>query len=237
MTIFAPATPAQRELATMFVGRVAQLDAGALVRVVTAGCAVQLWAKAGFGVLATQTVAARIEPSPLTVYATDFVGALAVSTSRDVDPGRDVGDLWRVQLPPPDGWADAGRLDPEAIAATVRAGLVHARLAMERERENEIAAATKATVPPALLDSAMMTVPSADGRIPISMRMLFALSGMGLVDRSPDDSAAGPIRVRTTPTWLRLDADAGAVARRRMADLPLDEPRLGRRDGSATVIG
>lgn len=216
MTLFAPATPSEREVATMFVGRVAQLDQAALVRLVASGDHVQLWAKAGFGVLATQSVTARIEPSPLTVHAADFVGALAVSTAREVDAGRDVSEQWGARLPPADGWDDAGTLDAAAIAATVRDALDVARVAVEREREHELAAATKATVPPALLDSVMMTVPVVGGRVPISMRMLFALSGMGYVDEGADD----PIRVRITPTWVRLDAPLGSVARRRMATLP-----------------
>ena len=217
MTLFAPATPADRDVATMFVGRIAQLDPAGLVRLLADGPAVALWAKAGFGVLATRSVTVKLEPSPLTVYATDLVGALAVSRERVLDPGRDVGERWHAQLPPADEWADAGVLDPAGIADQVRVGLERARVAVEREREHELAAATKATVPPALLDSVLMSVPSAGELIPISMRMLFALSGMGFAD----GDAGAPVRVRTTATWLRLDAEAGSVARRRMANLPL----------------
>ncbi|MEO7125006.1 MAG: hypothetical protein ABI382_07665 [Nakamurella sp.] len=217
MTLFAPATASDRELATAFVGRVAQLDAAALVRLISRGKAVDLWARGGFGVVATRSVSGRVEPDPLTVYATNLVAALAVSRAVEVDAGSDAPDEWHTQLPPADGWTDVGLLAVTDIMREVRAAKLVAEQAVEIDRENELRAKTKATVPPVVLDQCLMTVETANGRIPISMRMLFALSGMSFVDQT----GGSDIRVRVTNTWLRLDSPEGAVARRRMADLPL----------------
>jgi hypothetical protein len=232
MTLFAPASAGDREHATAFVGRVAQLDPAALVRLAGRGDHVDLWARAGFGVVASTRVAGRIEPDPLTVYATNLVAALAVSRAAAVDAGADAGEQWHTQLPPSDGWSPIGELAIPDIVREVRAAKVVAERAVTVDRVGELRAKTKATVPPAVLDQTLMTVTVESAQVPISMRMLFALSGMGFagggIDGSGADSdaaigadAARGIRVSVTPTWLRLDAPQGSVARRRMADLPL----------------
>lgn len=221
MTLFAPASAGDRRLATDFVGRVAQLDPAGLVRL--AACAdaagVDLWARAGFGVVATTRVAGRVEPDPLTVYATNLVAALAVSRAEAVDAGTDAGDQWSMQLPPTDGWSPIGELTMADVEREVRAAKPVAERAVRIDRADELRAKTKATVPPVVLDQALMTVRTEQVRVPISMRMLFALSGMGFADAGAE--AGGAIHVWVTPTWLRLDAPLGSVARRRMADLPL----------------
>lgn len=224
MTIFIPASSADRQAATEFVGRVAQLDPAGLIRLVAAAPApkdasagaVDLWARGGFGVVATRRVAGRVEPSPLTVYATNLVAALAVTTSDAVDAGTDAAAEWRVQIPPVDGWSDAGELAVDEISRKVREARVVAEAAVTIDRAEELRAKTKATVPPAILDRPLMAVAAGEWNIPISMRMLFALSGMGLAEPTVGSS----VRVRVTATWLRLDTSIGSVARRRMADLP-----------------
>lgn len=217
MTSFAPAGAGDRDRATRFVGRVAQLDPAALVRLVARGADIDLWARGGFGVVATTTVAGRIEPDPSTVYATNLVAALAVSRSDEVDAGSDATDEWHAQLPPAADWTDIGALRVSDIDREVRAAKVVAEQAVEIERVNELRAKTKATVPPVVLDRALFTVPAGSIRVPISMRMLFALSAMGFADDLGAD-----VRVAVTATWLRLDSVGGSVARRRMADLPLN---------------
>jgi hypothetical protein len=219
MTLFAPASAADRRFATAFVGRVAQLDPAGLVRLVGRGGGVDLWARAGFGVVATTHVPGLIEPDPLTVYATNLVAALAVSRADAVDAGADADGQWHTQLPPVDGWSPIGSLASSDIGREVRAAKVVAEQAVQFDRADELRAKTKATVPPAVLDRPLMTVSTQAVRVPISMRMLFALSGMGFVDA--DQGEDGVIRVGVTSTWLRLDAPQGSVARRRMADLPL----------------
>lgn len=218
MTCFAPADPAARDRATDFVGRIAQLDPAALVRLTEApGAAVDLWAKAGFGVMACRRVPGRIDPDPLTVYATNLVAALAVSAAAVVDAGADAGDAWFGQLPPATGWMQIGAVPAVTIAEQVSIALPQAQGAVEIDRAHELRAKTKATVPPAILDRPLLTIAGGSVRVPLSMRMLFALSGMGFV--APDDPAE--VTVHVTATWLRLDTAAGSVARRRMADLPL----------------
>jgi hypothetical protein len=219
MTLFAPASVGDRRLATVFVGRVAQLDPAGLVRLATGGDGVDLWARAGFGVVATTRVAGHVEPDPLTVYATNLVAALAVSRADAVDAGTEAGDQWLAQLPPSGGWSPIGELATADVEREVRAAKPVAEQAVRIDRADELRAKTKATVPPAVLDRTLMTIRTADAQVPISMRMLFALSGMGFADASTE--ADGVIRVCVTPTWLRLDAPHGSVARRRMADLPL----------------
>lgn len=215
MTVFSPDAPADREAATCFVGRVAQLDPAGLVRLTGAEGGVDLWARAGFGVIATCRVAGRIEPDPLTVYATNLVAALAVSLAPAVDAGSDMPERWTTQLPPVAGWSELGELAGSDITAALNQALPVAQAAVEFERSGELRAKTKATVPPAVLDRALLSLPGPGGMVPISMRLVFALSGMGFAGESD------PVRVRTTATWLRLDTAQGCVARRRMADLPL----------------
>jgi hypothetical protein len=166
------------------------------------------------------------------VYATNLVAALAVSRAAAVDAGADAGEQWHTQLPPSDGWSPIGELAIPDIVREVRAAKAVAERAVTIDRVGELRAKTKATVPPAVLDQTLMTVTVESAQVPISMRMLFALSGMGFADGGIDGSgadsdaaigadAARGIRVSVTPTWLRLDAPQGSVARRRMADLPL----------------
>lgn len=214
--IFAPASAADRHAATEFVGRVAQLDPAAVVHLVGSATdsGVDLWAKGGFGVLATRRVAGHVQPDPLTVYATNLVAALAVSRDSAVDPGSGVAEGWRTQLPPAAGWIDAGHLTVAEIDEQVTAAKEVAERAVEIERVGELRAKTKATVPPVVLDQVLLSA----GRVPVSMRMLFALSGMGFADAS---ATRQTVAVRVTTTWLRLDTPQGSVARRRMADLPL----------------
>lgn len=221
VTEFAPASPADRAAATEFVGRVAQLDPAAVVRLVQragdpGGDVVDLWAKGGFGVLATRSVAGRIEPDPFTAYATNLVAALAVSRQSAVDAGAPAD--WFTQLPPVSGWSDAGEIPVAEIVAQVRQAKEVAERAVAIERVGELRAKTKATVPPVVLDQVLLSVAGGAGRVPISMRMLFAFSGMGFAVAESDLK----VRVRTTTTWLRLDSPVGSVARRRMADLPLN---------------
>lgn len=219
MTQFAPASAADRQVATDFAGRVAQLDPAGLIRLVGGAGHVAMWARAGFGVVATTRVAGRIDPDPLTVYATNLVAALAVSRAAAVDSGADADGQWHTQLPPVDGWTRVGAVAPADVEREVRAAKVVAEQAVQIDRAGEFRAKTKATVPPAVLDQTLMSVPADGVRIPISMRMLFALSGMGFADAAR--AVDGVIHVWVTPTWLRLDAPQGSVARRRMADLPL----------------
>lgn len=69
----------------------------------------------------------------------------------------------------------------------------------------------------ALLDTEVLTVAGNGMRVPINLRMLFALSGMGFAP----SGAGETVRISATDAWARIDARYGAVVRRRHALLPL----------------
>ena len=78
----------------------------------------------------------------------------------------------------------------------------------------------------------MLEVSTEDGalRAAITMRSLFALTGMGFIrdrdgravtETSPVDDidAAEPVRIRLSAAWIRIDARYGSVYQRRHRDL------------------
>jgi len=70
--------------------------------------------------------------------------------------------------------------------------------------------------PVSLLDQEVIRVSSADVSVGLPMRCVFALTAMGFLPSSPDAIGADEIvRVRTLPSWLRIDAKFGSVYRRR----------------------
>jgi hypothetical protein len=70
--------------------------------------------------------------------------------------------------------------------------------------------------PVSLLDQEVIQVSAADVQVGLPMRCVFALTAMGFLPQSPDAVDDDElIRVRITPTWLRLDARFGSVYRRR----------------------
>jgi len=213
---FTPQSADDRTDATAFAGRVARWNPTEPVRLMARDEQVTLWASTPFDVLATRTVRGRLDPGTTTVRAADLLGGLAVSTAAAVDTGHDVGDVWRHRLPPPDGWRAIDDLPASAVERAVRSG-TQAVARLERQNGHAAGRSRSATVPDEILDAAPITV-SDDGRdTAIPLRVLFALSGMGFAANAPDEV----VRVRTTGTWLRLDARYGAVVRRRIATLPL----------------
>ncbi len=63
----------------------------------------------------------------------------------------------------------------------------------------------------------MLTVSGAGMRVALTLRVVFALSGMGFAPADPDEM----VRISATDAWARVDARYGAVVRRRHALLPL----------------
>ncbi|HET8588087.1 MAG TPA: hypothetical protein VFM01_00530 [Nakamurella sp.] len=207
MARLVPATADDRSDAAAFAGRVARWDPARPVRLMADGDRVLLWADTPFDVLATRAVAGTLRPSDVTVRAADLLAGLAVSTAAEVDPGRGVDGAWRARLPPGSGWTDVQRVPAERIAELVREGADLARAA------GDGSGAASAD----LLDSPALQVAGGTMQVTVTMRVLFALSGMGFAPDAPREQ----VRVRATRTWLRLDARFGAVVRRRQPLLPL----------------
>ncbi len=195
----------RRDLAT-FVGRAVRLDPAAVVRLrARADGRLIAWVTTPFDVLATRSVPGGLEPADVTAPAAGLLTALAVERAETVDPG--VGGLWPGPVPPDDGWVPA-----DAVPAGELERLTEKGLALAREHAGPVG-------PPAsLLDQTVLTVsgPGVPGAVKVPLRCLFALSGMGFLEGDEEG-----VRVSATPSWLRLDARYGAVARRRITSLPL----------------
>jgi hypothetical protein len=132
-----------------------------------------------------------------------LLAALAVARGELVNPGPDAGARWRSALPPDTGWERVAEVSGEELG-----GLAEHGLRLSREVGNA----------DGLLDRPGITVgkPTGDaGSIPVPLRCLIALSGLGLLDE-PE-----PVLVTATPSWVRLEARAGAVVRRRQPLLSL----------------
>jgi hypothetical protein len=207
VAVFEPAERADREDAAAFTGRVARWDAQGPVRLRADGNSVRFWGTTPFDALVTRAVRGRITPADVTVHAGNLLSALAVATAERIDPGPHADAAWRSQLPPTSGWV---RVDE--VPATVLAALSDEGAAGARSRPGPAGAASTA-----LLDTEVLTVAGSGMRVPITLRMLFALSGMGFAPAVPDEV----VRVSATDAWARIDGRYGAVVRRRFALLPL----------------
>ncbi|MTD13469.1 hypothetical protein GIS00_05860 [Nakamurella sp. YIM 132087] len=207
MAAFTPATTADRDDAAAFAGRAARWDNQGPVRLRADGDLVRLWATTPFDTLATRAVTGTLEPRDVTVHAGNLLSALAVVRDGTVDPGPAVDAAWRAQLPPVAGWVAVDTIPAEVIGRLSDDGVA-------RARANPGPAGGAGT---ALLDSEVMTVQGNGMSVVITMRTLFALSGMGFAPPTRGEV----IRISATDAWVRLDARFGAVVRRRHAALPL----------------
>lgn len=199
--------PAERSDLAQFVGRVVRLDPSGVVRLRARDDAtVAVFASTGFDAIAARSVTGTLSPADTTVNAADLLTALAVLRSASVDPGFAVDAAWRSALPPEHGFTHV-----DDVPAQVLAELAEQGVALAREHGGTHG-------PPAsLLDSAVLTVQGGGHEVPVPLRCVFALSGMGFVGEGGTD----PVRVRATSGWLRLDARYGSVLRRRHAQIPL----------------
>ncbi|OBF01903.1 hypothetical protein [Mycobacterium sp. 852002-10029_SCH5224772] len=190
-----------------FVDRALRLDDAAIIRLRTRSDGLlAAWVATGFDVLASRVVPGEVRPGDLSVGADALArGLSAMDDSGHVDPGFAMDSAWRGALPP-----DSGFTHLEDIPARVVLGLAQsgARLAKEHSSSQG--------PPVSLLDQEVIEVSAADVRVGLPMRCVFALTAMGFLPQSPDAVDADElIRVRITPTWLRLDARFGSVYRRR----------------------
>lgn len=198
---------ADRDDATAFAGRVARWDQTGPVRLKSDGDRVRMWAGTPFDTLVMRAVRGSVTPADVTVHAGNLLAGLAVSTAREVDPGSRADAAWRAQLPPPAGWVRI-----EEVPAAVLAGI-----AEEGARAARTSAGPAGGASTALLDSEVLTVSGSGMRVALTLRMVFALSGMGFAPDVPGEV----VRVSATDAWARIDARYGTVVRRRHALLPL----------------
>ena len=165
----------------------------------------QMWAGTPFDALVTRSVSGVVDPADVTVHAANLLPGLTVARGDDIDTGPAVDQLWRTQLPPLTGWSLV-----DTVPATVVTELTDAGVRSARTTASPVGGTSAA-----LLDSPVLTVAGAGFNVPIPMRCLFALAGMGFATED------GDVRVYATDSWVRLDARFGAVVRRRHALLPL----------------
>jgi hypothetical protein len=202
-----PTDAAERDDAAAFTGRVARWDPMGLVRLRADGDRVRLWAGTPFDALVTRAVRATVTPSDVTVYAGNLLSALAVSAESDIDPGPSADAAWRSQLPPAAGWVVVDRVPAAVLATLAEEGATGAK-----ERPGPAGGASTA-----LLDTEVLTVSGSGMRVALTLRVVFALSGMGFAPADPHEM----VRISATDAWARIDARFGAVVRRRHALLPL----------------
>lgn len=200
-----------REDLGAFVARAVRMDGQSLVRLRNSPSRpgrpesrLQLWATTPFDTLVTRSVAGVVDPPDVTVHAANLLPGIAVARSADIDPGPVVDALWRTQLPPLAGWSLV-----DTVPAAVVGDLIGTGTESARENVSPVGGAASS-----LLDQQVLTVTGAGYTVAVPMRVLFALSGMGF-------AGAGDVRVFATDAWLRLDAEFGAVVRRRHSLLPL----------------
>ena len=196
----------RRDLAA-FLDRALRLDDAAIIRLRTRSEGLlTAWVATGFDVLASRVVAGHVRPGDLSVGADTLArGLSAMDDSGYVDPGFAMDSAWRGALPP-----NAGFTHLEDIPAGVVLDLAQrgARLAKEHSSSHG--------PPVSLLDQEVIRVSAAGVQVGLPMRCVFALTAMGFLPQSPDAVDVDElIRVRITPTWLRLDARFGSVYRRR----------------------
>jgi hypothetical protein len=198
---------AHRADLTAFVERAARLDPAAVVRLrARSGGLVTAWAATGFDVLASRVVNGTLRPDDLSVGADELARGLALTDSAGyVNPGFPMDSAWRGALPPESGFAHLDDVPARLMLDLAQRG---AELAKEH---------SSAQGPPvSLLDQEVIRVSSADVSVGVPMRCVFALTAMGFLPQSAEAVEADEIvRVRTLPTWLRIDARFGSVYRRR----------------------
>jgi hypothetical protein len=207
VAILTPGDRTDRDDATAFTGRVARWDTAGLIRLKADDGTVRLWAGTPFDALVTRAISGELTPKDVTVHAGNLLAGLAIATSTQVDPGAVVDAAWRSQLPPPAGWVQVDEIPAAVLAALAEEGATGAR-----DRPGPAGAASTA-----LLDTEVLTVSGNGMRVTLSLRMVFALSGMGFAPAAPDEV----VRISATDSWARIDARYGAVVRRRHALLPL----------------
>ncbi|AVH24850.1 hypothetical protein [Nocardia cyriacigeorgica] len=207
--------PAERENLATFLGRALRLDPAVVVRLRRRGERwVSAWVATGFEALAVRTVVAELGVDDVTVGADVVLAGL--SSGSPIDLGYSMDSAWRGALPPDSGFAHIDDVPARTLVELAEQG---ADLAKEHGSGHG--------PPAALLDQTVLTVTGGAVQVQVPMRVVFALTAMDFIPHSGDRADARRIppaeivRVRSSNTWLRLDARYGSVARRLGGGLPL----------------
>ncbi|MBP1821847.1 hypothetical protein [Mycobacterium sp. OAE908] len=201
-----------REDLQTFTERALRLDDAAVIRLrERAGGLVVAWVATGFDVLASRVVHGRLKPNDLSAGADALANGLtAMERDGYVDPGFPMDSAWRGVLPP-----ETGFVHLDDVPARVVLDLAQRGVALAKEHSSSHG-------PPAsLLDQEVVAVSSGDESVGVPMRCVFALTAMGFLPQSAEQLDPGTVaadeivRVRTLPSWLRIDARFGSVYRRR----------------------
>ncbi|MCX2931474.1 hypothetical protein ORI20_14420 [Mycobacterium sp. CVI_P3] len=203
MTLVIPDAVGRSDL-TVFVEHALRLDEAAVIRLrARPDGLVTAWVVTGLDVLAGRAVAAQLSPGDLSCGADELArGLRAADVSGHVDFGYPMDSAWRGVLPP-----DTGFVHLDDVPAAVLVDLAERGAGLAREHGS-------AHGPPAsLLDQDVLQVSSGDATVGVPMRCVFALTAMGFVPEAVGEDEI--VRVRLSPTWLRIDARFGSVYRRR----------------------
>lgn len=195
---------ADRDDLSVFTERARRLDEAAVVRLrQRPGPMIVAWAATGFDVLASRVVRGRVRPPDLCAGADALLSGLRTMDSDGyVDPGFGMDSAWRGALPP-----DAGFIHLDDVPAPVVLDLATRGLSLAREHSS-------AHGPPtSLLDQEVLAVDRGKDSVGIPMRCVLALTAMGFLPEAVGVDEV--VRVRTMPSWLRIDARFGTVYRRR----------------------
>ncbi len=210
--------PAERENLSTFVARAVRLDPAAVIRLRRRGEQyVSAWAATGFEALAVRNVVAELGVDDVTVGGDTLLSGLTGPQAADpIDLGYSMDSAWRTALPPRSGWRHVDDVPARSLVELAERG---AEVAAEHGSEFG--------PPVSLLDQTVLTVTGGDEQAEVPMRVVFTLTAMDFIPHSgekADSRRIAPteiVRVRTTRTWLRLDARYGSVARRRGPGMPL----------------
>ncbi|MFW0796423.1 hypothetical protein AAFP30_21610 [Gordonia sp. CPCC 205515] len=213
------AGPGDRSDAIAFLGRALRGDSTAVVRIkARPDGLLGLWVNTGFDVLAGRSVFGAVAPDDLVCDATALRSVLSsAEPDTAVDPGFSFDSAWRGALPPSTGFAHVDDVPARTVVELSRGGAHLAR--------TEGSAHGPAT---GLLDQDVLAVSSDDEQVraAVTMRALFALTAMGFI-RDADGheitetssteliAETEPVRIRVSPTWIRIDARYGSVYQRR----------------------
>ncbi len=206
--------PTDRQDLLTFAERAQRLDDAAVLRLrERPGGMIVAWFATGFDVLASRVVRGRVRPADLSAGADHLAAALPTpGPGGYVDPGFAMDSAWRGVLPPDTGFVHLDDVPVRAVLELAQRGTI-----LAREHSS-------AHGPPAsLLDQEVVGVSSGADSVGIPMRCVFALTAMGFLPQvggsdefAPESVGADEVvRVRTAPTWLRIDARFGSVYRRR----------------------